>query len=46
MKTPKDQKQVAVSKDEQISKELKNLRCYAPTCCTDANKKEAKRKAK
>jgi hypothetical protein len=46
MKTPKDQKQVVVSKDEQISKELKNSGCCDPTCCNGANKKETKRKAK
>ena len=46
MKKPKEQKQIVVTKDEQIPKELKNSACCGPTCCSSANKKESSRKEK
>ena len=46
MKTPKEQKQIVVAKDEQSPKELKNSACCGPTCCSSANKKESNRKEK
>ena len=46
MKTPKEQKQIVVAKDEQSTKELKNSDCCGPTCCSSSNKKESVGKEK